>query len=123
MFTDWLPRGFIRGWIGGPTSRSARDALRFYLQQRRVMIEHERYIEHLIRGGHREFTRTVDEIAPDLILLDYDLHAYWAVMASQTRYRAAYFSPVLPMAEDPVTPPVNTLLGPARDLGSRLAVR
>lgn len=123
LFTDWLPRGFIRGWIGGPTSRSWRDALRFYLDQRRVMIEHERYIEHLIRGGHRDFTRAVDDIAPDLILLDYDLHAYWAIMASQTRCKAVYFSPILPMVEDPVTPPVNSLLHPAQDLGSRLAVR
>jgi zeaxanthin glucosyltransferase len=123
MFTDWFPRGYVRGWIGGPTSRSWPDALRFLLDQRRVMIEHERYVEHLIRGGHREFTRQVSELAPDLILLDYDLHAYWAVMASQTRIKAAYFSPVLPMVEDPVTPPVNTLLRPARDLRSGLAVR
>lgn len=123
MFADWFPRGYIRGWIGGPTSRSLPDALRFYLDQRRVMIEHERYVEHLIRGGHRELTRRVGELAPDLILLDYDLHAYWAVMASQTGVPAAYFSPVLPMVEDPVTPPVNTLLRPARDRRSELAVR
>lgn len=123
LFADWLPRGFIRGWIGGPTSRSRGDLWRFYLDQRRVMLEHERFIEHLISGGHRDFTRAITELAPDGIVLDYDLHAYWALMASQTRVPAIYYSPVLPMIEDPVTPPVNTLLRPAHDLGSRLAVR
>jgi zeaxanthin glucosyltransferase len=44
-------------------------------------------------------------------------------MASQTRYKAVYFSPLLPMVEDPVTPPVNSLLPPAHDLSSKLAVR
>jgi UDP:flavonoid glycosyltransferase YjiC (YdhE family) len=123
LFADWFPPGYIRAWTGGPTSRSPSDALAFYLAQRRAMIDHERFVEHLIRGGHREFARRVAELAPDLLLLDYDLHAYWAVMASQLPLPAAYFSPVLPMLEDPVTPPVDTLLPPARDLPSRLAVR
>src|SRR5262245_43139626 len=124
MFTDWFPQGFMRQWLNGPTERASwKDSLRFYLDQRRLMIEHERFVDHLIRGRHREFAETIGGIAPDLILVDIALHAYWALMAYQSGIKTVYLSSLLPTVEDPVVPPFNSLLEPARDVRSRFEVR
>lgn len=122
LFEDWLPEGTMSSWLGGPTNRTWRDRISFYLDERRKMIEHERYVDYLIAGGHREFGLAMADLAPDLLLVDMDLHAYWAVMAVQTRITTAYLSTLLPVTEDPVVPPFNSLLTPARDWRSRLSV-
>lgn len=124
FFEDWFPEGFIEQWRGGPTARaSLGDTLKFYAGERRKMIEHAGFVEFLIKGGHAEFAREVRAAAPDLLLIDNALHPYWAVMAAACGVKSMYISHLLPITEDPLVPPFNSLLGPARDLRSRLGVR
>lgn len=123
LFTDWFPLGFIDQWRAGQTARtSLRENLRLYLAERRKMIDHERFVDYLIRDGHREFTEAVRAAAPDLLLIDNALHAYWALMAYGSGLKSMYISHLLPTTEDPVVPPFTSLLEPARDLRSRLGV-
>lgn len=124
VFTDWFPEGFIRQSIHGSLERpSWRDHVRIYREQRRKMIEHENFVEYLIRGGYRELTKTLQRIAPDLILIDNGLHAYWSLMAFASGLKVMYVSPLMPMVEDGLVPPLNSLLEPAHDLRSRIKVR
>lgn len=123
IFTDWFPEGFIDQWRGGPTARASfGDTLKFYLDERRKMVEHAGFVEFLIKGGHAEFTREVRAAEPDILLIDNALHPYWAVMAAASGVRMMYISHILPITEDPLVPPFNSLLEPARDLRSRLGV-
>jgi zeaxanthin glucosyltransferase len=122
LYTDWMPPGFMATWTGGPTSRPWRETLRFYLEQRRVMLRHARFLDFLAGGGHAEFVDAVRRIAPDLILVDVDVHAYWTILAYATGIPTIYVSPILPTVEDPDVPPFTTSLPPATDAASRAAV-
>ena len=123
IYTDWMPRGFMATWTGGPTSRPWLETLRAYLEQRRVMLRHARFLDFLADGGHAEFTDAVRRIAPDLILVDVDVHAYWTILAYATGIPTMYASPILPTVEDPDVPPFTTTLPPATDAASRRAVQ
>ena len=124
IYSDQFPQGFMEQWLNGPTSRQSwRSALDFALAERRKMIEHEHFVKELIHGRHRESLQVITSLAPDLILLDPGLHAYWALLAWQSGIRTLYVSTILPMIEDPVTPPFTSLLQPGRDPVSRLKVR
>jgi MGT family glycosyltransferase len=124
LYAKWFPEGLMSSWlVAAPAARSWRETLRFYLGQRQASIDHQRYVDHLIHGGHRELHDAVRSIDPDLILIDIDLHPYWAILAYTTGIRTMYVSSIFPTTEDPAVPPFTTTLAPAHDETSRREVR
>lgn len=124
IFEDQFPPGFMSQWMRGNTVfRSWQERLRFYLDERRKMIDHEAFIEYLVRGGFQDFNRIIEKIGPDVILVDLGLHAYWALLAYQTGIKYVYVSTTLPTVEDTGTPPFYCLLLPPQDQRSAQKVR
>jgi len=124
IFEDWFPLGSMEQWMRGNTVFHCwRDRLRFYLDERQKMIDHEAFVEYLIRGGFQEFNRVIQKIAPDVILVNLGLHAYWALLAYQTGISYLYVSNTLPTVEDPVVPPFYSLLLPPDDKRSARKIR
>jgi UDP:flavonoid glycosyltransferase YjiC (YdhE family) len=122
-FEAELPCGTIKSWLAGPTSRSMGEQLKFLLAERRKMIAHARFVEALKEGRRGDFDAALAEEAPDLVLIDTNLHAYWALLTHRCGVRAAYFSPVLPMGEDAEVPPLNSLRMAGVDTAERDQVR
>lgn len=124
LFAERLPAGLMKEWLTGDiVGNTLRQKLQFYLDERRKIIHHEEFVEYLIQGGYREFLDAVRAVAPDLILVDNGLHTYWPLMARLTGVPCIYTSVILPIVQDTVIPPLNSLLPPADGLRERLRVR
>jgi len=124
VFEDWFPPGAVKQWMRSNVEiRTPLDKLRFLLSERKKLLHHQAFIQFLMDGGYHEYLKAVDNIKPDLILVDATLHTHWASLAYRSGVRSLYFNPGLPISEDPVVPPLNTALLPGTDLQSKAAVR
>ena len=124
VFEDWLPLGLVKQWTRSNVEiDSPLKQIRFLLGERKKLLYHQTFIDFLIGGGYREYLKAVDNIKPDLILIDATLHTHWATLAYRSGVKSLYFNPGLPISEDPVIPPLNTALPPGTDPESKAAVR
>jgi len=124
VYQDWFPAGFVGDWIRSKVDKmSWREQLGFLLSERQKLLRHEAFINFLMAGGDREYVETVRAVRPDLVLVDATLHAHWALLAYRSGVKCAYYNPGLPLSEDPVIPPLHSLLPPATDPPSRAQVR
>lgn len=124
VFEDWFPKGFIKEWIGGRVDRTTWiDQVLAYMAERRKMLDHARFVEFLIQGGTQEFVDALHQHAPDIVLVDVDQFAYWALMVHQSQLPALYVSPILPALESHSVPPFYSLMMPPTNLKSRLETR
>jgi zeaxanthin glucosyltransferase len=124
LFAERLPAGLMKEWLTGEMVRKTwKQQLRFYLDERRKIIDHENFVGYLTKGGYQEFLDAVKVVSPDLILVDIGLHTYWPLMARMTGLPCVYTSALLPIVQDPVIPPVNSLLRPAKNEEERKRIR
>ncbi len=124
LFAKRLPAGLMQEWLTGDVIRDTwRKKLDYLLGERRKIIDHEHFVEELINGGYQEVVDAVREIAPDLIVVDVGLHTYWPLMTRMTGVRCIYISPMLPLSQHDIIPPLNSLLPPAGDFAGRVRVR
>jgi zeaxanthin glucosyltransferase len=124
VFEDAFPRGFINQWIRGRVDRTTwSEQARFYMAERQTLIEHERFVESLIHGRAQEFTEALRRLSPDIVVVDVDQFAYWALMVHQSGIPAVYCSPLLPTVENTDIPPFNSLTMPPTSLRSRIGTQ
>ncbi len=117
-YDAWFPKGYIQRW-----DEKAPSMLRTQLNLRNLVMESKAHFKFLIKGGHREFQAVVDQVKPDLFVLDGSHRPTWALLAYKYGVKSVYIHTNMPLSAAPNSPPVFTSMIPGQNGASPDRIR
>jgi zeaxanthin glucosyltransferase len=90
----------------------------------RVFRGYRALVDDLVTGGNQEIGRLLDQIDPDLVLVNSDIgfHSLFGLLACQRGFRFAYLTTVFRHHADPAVPPLSSGLVPQPSFASRMRI-
>ncbi|CAM2065373.1 UDP-glucoronosyl and UDP-glucosyl transferase [Sulfidibacter corallicola] len=107
IYADWFPKNHLELFRSG-----GKGPLTALLQHRRFIMHYRDYFKYLIRGGETSFLATMDQLNPDLVIIDGSIRPTWSLLAYRAGLPAMYLHTTMPPKQDPMRPPIFSTLQP-----------